>query len=64
MLNAEERVWARKGEALGGYRSFEKGLALDIGYDVEKLERICEEEGTTLDKFTEYAQKRVGATDK
>ncbi|WP_428217554.1 hypothetical protein [Enterococcus casseliflavus] len=60
MMNAEERVWERKEETLTRYRSFEKGLAVDTGYDAKKLAKVCEEEGTTLEKFSEYAQKRVG----
>lgn len=58
-MTAEERVWKRKEESMTSYRSFEKGLAIDTGYDAKKLEKICKEEGTTLDKFAEYAQKRV-----
>ncbi|WP_195514444.1 hypothetical protein [Enterococcus sp. 1001283B150225_161107_E12] len=64
MMNAEERVWERKEETLTRYRSFEKGLAVDTGYDTKKLAKVCEEEGITLDKFTEYAQKRVGTFNK
>lgn len=60
-MNAEERVWSRKEETLVKHRSFEKGLAIDTGYDMKKLEKVCEEEGTTLDKFTQYAQARVKA---
>lgn len=58
-MDAEERVWERKEETLTRYRSFEKGLAVDTGYDAKKLAKVCEEEGTTLDKFTKYAQKEL-----
>lgn len=58
-MSAEERVWNRKEESTKGFRNWEKGLNVDIGYDPVKLEKICKEEGTTLEAFSAYAQQRV-----
>lgn len=60
-MNKKERlaeVWGRKDEALKEYRSFEGGLELSYGYDLNIMFKLFDEYDVTLEEFQEYGLKQ------
>lgn len=52
------KVWKRKGEAIKEYRSFEDGLEVRYGYDLNVMSKLFEEYGVTLEEFQEYGRNQ------
>ena len=60
-MKKEERlanVWKRKDEAIKKYRSFEDGLEVRYGYDLNVMSKLFEEYDVTLEEFQEYGRKQ------
>ena len=52
------KVWNRKDEAIKKYRSFEDGLEVRYGYDLNVMSKLFEEYDVTLEEFQEYGRKQ------
>ena len=52
------KVWKRKDEAIKKYRSFEDGLEVRYGYDLNVMSKLFEEYDVTLEEFQEYGRKQ------
>ena len=51
-------VWKRKDEAIKKYRSFEDGLEVRYGYDLNLMSKLFEEYDVTLEEFQEYGRNQ------
>ena len=52
------KVWKRKDEAIKKYRSFEDGLEVRYGYDLNVMSKLFEEYDVTLEEFQEYGRNQ------
>ena len=52
------KVWKRKDEAVKKYRSFEDGLEVRYGYDLNVMSKLFEEYDVTLEEFQEYGRNQ------
>lgn len=52
------KVWNRKDEAIKKYRSFEDGLEVRYGYDLNVMSKLFEEYDVTLEEFQEYGRNQ------
>lgn len=52
------KVWKRKDEAIKEYRSFEDGLEVRYGYDLNVMSKLFEEYDVTLEDFQEYGRNQ------
>lgn len=50
------KVWERRHETVTTYRSFEDGLAVRAGYDLNKLTKLLKEYDLTVEDFQEYGR--------
>ena len=52
------KVWKRKDVAIKKYRSFEDGLEVRYGYDLNVMSKLFEEYDVTLEEFQEYGRNQ------